>query len=203
MKASQDIGRMTTQYLERVKTAMDRLSVRDIERAVRALHGAYRTGRHVFIVGNGGSASTASHMACDLSKNIFGQFRDDAAPAGRFKVLALTDGVPVMTAWANDSAYDQIFVEQVRTFVDPGDVLIAISGSGNSPNVVKATELAKSMGATTIGLLGFAGGKLTTLVDIPLVVDSDDYGAIEDIHLMLNHLLTACLRDVIAAETIA
>jgi len=179
---------------------MDTVPVANIERAVQTLYAAYRAGRKVLIVGNGGSASTASHMACDLSKNIFGQFLGTSEPTGRFKVLSLTDNVPVMTAWANDTAYDRIFVEQVRTFIDPGDVLIAITGSGNSPNVVNATLLAQSLGATTIALLGFDGGKLATLADIPLIVASDDYGPIEDIHLMLNHLMTMCLRELIAAE---
>ena len=139
------------------------------------LYAAYREGRKVLIVGNGGSAATASHMACDLAKNVFGQFPGDAAPSGRFKVLALTDNIPLITAWANDAGYDRVFLEQVRTFTDPGDVLVAISGSGNSPNVVEAVKLARRLGAETIGILVFSGGKLKDLVDRAVIVTSDGH----------------------------
>jgi D-sedoheptulose 7-phosphate isomerase len=118
-------------------------------------------------------------------------------------VLSLTDNVPLITAWANDAGYERVFLEQVRTFTDPGDVLVAISGSGNSPNVVEAVKLAKAMKAETIGILGFAGGKLKDLVDTALIVASDDYGPVEDVHMALDHIFTVCLREMIDADSSA
>jgi len=194
-----DVRGMAEQYFAKVKAAMDAMPLHVVDTVVERLYRAYVEGRTVLVIGNGGSASTASHMACDLSKNVFGQFPGGAAPTGRFKVLALTDNVPTITAWANDTEYSRVFSEQVRTFVDAGDVVIAISGSGNSPNVVQAVQLAKRMGAYTIGFLGFGGGRLGSLVDCPLVVVSAEYGPVEDIHLMLNHLVTECLKRKIAS----
>lgn len=201
MKPDVDVRGTVQGYLGRLRAALDSLPVDAVEEIVHRLYAAYREGRKVLIVGNGGSAATASHMACDLAKNVFGQFPGDATPTGRFKVLSLTDNIPLMTAWANDAGYDRIFVEQVRTFTDPGDVLIAISGSGNSPNVVEAVKLARRLGAETIGILGFKGGKLKDLVDRAVIVSSDDYGPIEDLHMALDHIVTTCLRDMIARDT--
>lgn len=200
MKRDVDVRGTVTAYLGRLRAAIDSLPLEAVEGLVDRLYAAYREGRKVLIVGNGGSAATASHMACDLAKNVFGQFPGDAAPSGRFKVLALTDNIPLITAWANDAGYDRVFLEQVRTFTDPGDVLVAISGSGNSPNVVEAVKLARRLGAETIGILGFSGGKLKDLVDRAVIVTSDDYGPIEDLHMALDHIVTTCLREMIARE---
>jgi D-sedoheptulose 7-phosphate isomerase len=200
MKPDMDVRGTVTGYLGRLRAAIDSLPVEAVEGVVKRLYAAYREGRKVLIVGNGGSAATASHMACDLAKNVFGQFPGDAAPTGRFKVLALTDNIPLITAWANDAGYERVFLEQVRTFTDPGDVLVAISGSGNSPNVVEAVKLARHLGAETIGILGFTGGKLKDLVDRAVIVASDDYGPIEDLHMALDHIVTTCLREMIERE---
>jgi D-sedoheptulose 7-phosphate isomerase len=131
---------------------------------------------------------------------VFGQFPGDSLPRGRFRVLALTDNISLLTAWANDAGYHRVFIEQMRTYFEHGDVLIAISGSGNSPNVVEAVLLARNLGVETIGLVGFGGGKLKELVDHAIVVASNEYGPIEDVHLMLNHIITACLRERIAPK---
>jgi D-sedoheptulose 7-phosphate isomerase len=203
MSRQPDVRGMTRDYLARLRAALDSLPLEAVEAVVARLYAAYREGRKVLIVGNGGSAATASHMACDLAKNIFGQFPGDSTPKGRFKVLSLTDNVPLITAWANDAGYERVFLEQVRTFTDPGDVLVAISGSGNSPNVVEAVKLAKAMKAETIGILGFAGGKLKDLVDTALIVASDDYGPVEDVHMALDHIFTVCLREMIDADSSA
>jgi D-sedoheptulose 7-phosphate isomerase len=143
----------------------------------------------VFIVGNGGSAATASHFACDLAKGTIITGRP------RFRVMALTDNVPLMTAWSNDVSYEDVFVEQLRNVIRRGDVLVAISGSGNSENVLRAVELTSQMGGITIGLSGFSGGELSTLVDVPVVVPCEVMAQIEDVHLTLCHLVCAVLRE--------
>ena len=185
------------EYLTRLTATLGSLPVDAIEAAVQRLYMAYQERQQILIIGNGGSATTASHMACDLAKNVFGQFQRDTSK-GRLKVLALTDNIALITAWANDAGYESVFLEQVRTLIEPGDVLVAISGSGSSRNVVEAVKLARSMKASTIGILGFRGGQLRHLLDIPIVVDSNDYGVIEDIHMALNHIFTMCLKQLIA-----
>jgi D-sedoheptulose 7-phosphate isomerase len=183
-------------YVSRVRRAVDTLPKDDIRELVGLLHAAYREGRTVFIVGNGGSAATASHMACDLSKNIF-EDGSDVAP-NRFRVLALTDNAAFVTAFANDLGYTSIFAKQLEALADPGDVLVALSASGNSPNVIEATLRARKMGLVTVGILGFGGGRMKGLVDLRVVVDSHEYGPVEDCHLVLNHLVTNSLRALIA-----
>ncbi len=155
---------------------------------LQLLERAFVERRQVFIVGNGGSAATASHMANDLMLGV-------AKEGGRgFRAIALTDSVPLMTAIANDTGYDNVFTAQLRALGRPGDVLIAISGSGKSPNVVEAVKVAREIGIMTVGFLGMGGGQLRELVDAAIVVPSNDYGLIEDIHLMLDHLMTAYFR---------
>jgi D-sedoheptulose 7-phosphate isomerase len=140
-------------------------------------------------MGNGGSASTASHMASDLNK---GANRTDAP---RFSAIALTDNIPLMMAWANDSSYDDVFIEQLRNHLEKGDVVIGISGSGNSLNVLKAIGYANSSGATTIGLAGFDGGELAKMAKISYTVPSHCMQQVEDVHLILEHMLSMILRD--------
>jgi D-sedoheptulose 7-phosphate isomerase len=139
-------------------------------------------------MGNGGSAATASHMANDLNKLAI------VPEQPRFRAISLSDNVPCMTAWANDSAYEDIFAEQLSNFLDPGDVVIAISASGNSPNVIKAIRLAREMGAITIGFTGKDGGQLKPLVDICLCIPSDHLGVQEDGHIILDHVIANALR---------
>lgn len=146
-------------------------------------------GANVFFLGNGGSATTASHMACDLGKSTIKQGRN------RLRCMALSEAIGTITAWANDFSYADIFAEQLRSIGRPGDVVVGISGSGNSPNVLKALEVAKSMGMRTIGLIGSGGGKMKPLCEISIVVPSHNMGHIEDVHLLINHALTEYLRD--------
>jgi len=143
---------------------------------------ANESGRMVYLFGNGGSASLASHFACDLGKGTA-----YCNGGKRFRVLALTDNIPTMTAWANDCSYEDIFAEQLRNFVQPHDVAFAISGSGNSKNVLNALHVAREASATTIGVTGFAGGKMKSLCDICVVVPSDNMQIIEDLHLSMAH----------------
>ena len=157
---------------------------------VAVLDEARKKGKAVFIFGNGGSAATASHFACDLAK---GTIRPDRP---RFKVQALTDNLPVFSAWANDTSYDRVFAEQLENYLALGDVVVAISGSGNSPNVLGGVRAARAKGAMTIGFTGFDGGRLKDLVEIPLVVPNNTMEQIEDVHLLLGHLITTCLKNI-------
>lgn len=180
-------------YLENVRGLLADAPLAGIKEVADLLIDAYRSGKQVFVIGNGGSAATASHFACDLQKSI-GLYGDR-----KFKVMALTDSVPVLTAWANDFDYSDVFKGQLTTWAEPGDIVIAISGSGNSPNVIRAVELAREIGAVTIGLSGFAGGKLHEVVDHSIVIKSDNMQHIEDVHMVLAHLLFRYLLEEITS----
>ena len=150
---------------------------------------ARKDGRTIFFFGNGGSASTASHFVVDIGKATI---RGDGR---RFRCVALVDNVESVTAWANDADYSKVFSEQLKGLAHPNDVAVGISGSGNSPNVLEAVRTARALGLATVGLTGMGGGKLKDLVDVPLVVPSNSMQHIEDVHLLVCHLLTAYLRD--------
>ena len=177
-------------YLNELLNRLDKAAIAGL---MQELELARQNGNTVFIVGNGGSASTASHMANDLG---LGTATGEGTP---FRVLSLTDNVAVMTAIANDEGYDRLFVSQLVIHYRPGDKLLVISGSGNSPNVVAAAEWVKNKGGTVIGLTGFDGGKVKDLCDIVINVETpvgqhECYGPIEDIHMILDHLVTTWLR---------
>lgn len=178
-----------TQYISDLEALLEKLPVEDIDRVVSLLEKTRESGSQVFIIGNGGSAATASHFACDLSKGTISEGKQ------RIKAFALTDNVHLLTAWANDTSYDMVFAEQINNYVEPGDVVIAISGSGNSPNVLNGVTVAREKGATTIGLIGFNGGKLKDLVDIHVIAPIDNMERAEDMHLLFEHIITACLRE--------
>ena len=178
-----------TTYLHQTIIALGRLPVDRVSQVVRVLRDVRDRGNNIFIFGNGGSAATASHFASDLAKGAI----CDGKP--RLKAFALTDNVPLLSAWANDTVYDNIFSEQLENFVEPGDAAIAISGSGNSPNVLNGAKVARARGAITIGFTGFDGGKLKGLVDIAIIVPSHSMEQVEDIHLLLEHVITTCLRQ--------
>lgn len=184
------------EYISHLQAAISALSMNSIRRVIGLLLQAYENERRVFILGNGGSASTASHFACDLGKStIHGN-------GGRFKVISLTDNVALMTAWANDSSYDDIFKEQLENLLEVRDVVIGISASGNSKNVLNAIEYANSKNCATIGFVGFGGGKLSGMVDECIIVESERYGPVEDIHLMLEHMISFCIAEELANESI-
>lgn len=183
------------QYIQELQRCLNVLNTDRIIETFEILMNAYTMNKKVFIFGNGGSASVASHMACDMSKGTLQRVYDSREK--RLKVISLTDNVALMTAFANDLSFDDIFVQQLRNLVEPGDVVIALSGSGNSPNVIKAVEYAKLCGAKTIGILGFkTGGKLGTMVDCAILADSNFYGPSEDIQLILDHIITAWISKV-------
>jgi D-sedoheptulose 7-phosphate isomerase len=176
-------------YILAVTDVLRNLPFESIDRISQELCKAYESNRSVFVFGNGGSAALASHCACDLGKGTAVNGKR------RFRVLALTDNVPLMTAWANDAHYDEIFAEQLRTFLQPDDVVLAISGSGNSPNILKGLQAARDLGAVTIGLTGFQGGKMKSLCDFCAVVPSDNMQMIEDVHLSMSHAIFLSLRE--------
>lgn len=179
------------EYAEQIKATLDQMPWTKLQSVVGMLHLAWLNGQQVFVMGNGGSAATASHMACDLNKNT--------AIAGRprLRVMSLNDNMALFSAHGNDNGYENVFAEQLFTFVRPGDVVIAISASGNSPNVLTAVRLAKAQGAITIGWSGYEGGALAHLADLSIVVPSHVIEQIEDIHLMMEHMATTGLRHAI------
>ena len=181
-------------YLSDLGEALERMDVDPVVDVLRVLEEAYVEGCTVFLAGNGGSASTASHFAVDLAKTVRGYPPGPAADG--FRVWSLADNIGLITAWANDEGYDRVFSEQVLRIGKPGDVLIVISGSGNSPNVVRAVEATQECSMITIGLLGMGGGKLGPMVDYSVVIDSQDYGVIEDAHMALGHLIARHFRTL-------
>jgi D-sedoheptulose 7-phosphate isomerase len=183
-------------YIDEVSSSVAKLPLAQIARFAETVERAYRDDRQVFVIGNGGSASTASHMACDLAKNIYPA--TSAPGVRRFRVLSLTDNVALITALANDCGYDRVFAEQLSYYARPSDLVIAISASGNSPNVLEGLAAARTAGARTAALLGFDGGRARELADVSVVVDSRNYGHVEDAHLVVNHLVTAWMRRVVA-----
>ena len=175
-------------YLSAVSATFGKLPVGGIAQVVELLAQAQVNRKRVYIFGNGGSAATASHFASDLAKGAISKGKP------RIKAFALTDNVPLLSAWANDATYESIFAEQLENFIEPGDIAIGISGSGNSPNVLNGVKVAKAKGAATIGFIGFDGGKLKDMVDLALIVPSHNMEQVEDIHLLLEHVITTCLR---------
>lgn len=175
-------------YLTEMQSTLSNLPIDSIERVVRLLREARSQKKRVFLFGNGGSAATASHLACDLAKGTSTKGKP------RMRVVSLTDNVPLISAWANDSSYEDIFAQQLQEQVEPGDIVIGISGSGKSPNVLNAIKVARSAGAITVGLTGLDGGDLKNLVDLCIVVPDNSIDQVEDVHLMLGHIITSCLR---------
>lgn len=185
------------QYSDEIAQTLKQLPWDKVQQMVELLHAARMNHHQVFVMGNGGSASTASHMACDLGKNTIVEGQP------RFRIQAFTDNMAAFSAYANDCGYENVFAEQVESFVRPNDVVVAISASGNSPNVLKAVKLARSLQAHTIGWSGYEGGALAGLVDIPIVVPNHCIEQIEDIHLILEHMVTTALRLAIRDEVAA
>lgn len=176
-------------YREAVIEATRRVDLKTVEQAVNVLEEAYRLGRSVYVIGNGGSAANASHLAEDLSMGAMPDLEGK-----RFRVLSLTDNVPFITALANDRGYERVFELQLRQFAQQGDVLIAISGSGNSPNVLRAATYARSVGMTVIALTGFDGGRLASMADVHVHVPHPNMCQSEAVHGILMHMITDMLR---------
>lgn len=183
------------EYLARCAAEFEKLDFSVIEALGSEIYDAYEDGRFVFICGNGGSGSNSSHLCEDLGKSTLDRkdFTNDAMK--RLKVLSLTDNTPYILAWGNDEGFDRIFVEQLKNFASPDDVLIAISGSGNSPNILRAVDWANAKGMRTWGITGYSGGTLSQTAHHNLHVPLDDMGMVECIHLLAFHWV---LNDVYA-----
>jgi D-sedoheptulose 7-phosphate isomerase len=183
-----------TGYLGRLQDAIDELPLDRLETIGEMLYRAYRNERQVFTVGNGGSASTASHMAADLGKNTI------KPNMRRFRILSLNDNAAIVTALANDLGYEHVFSEQLINLIRPGDLLVTVSASGNSPNVLNAMRYAQEQCAEVIGVLGFDGGAAADIADVAIVVPSFDYGVVEDVHLIINHILVDYFKARLADD---
>lgn len=178
-------------YFTELEHTMRSISLPDLQKVLSLLEQAYRKGHRIFIMGNGGSAATASHFALDLAKNTI------MPGAPRLKAISLTDHVPLITAWSNDTAYEHIFAEQLANLIEPGDAAIGISTSGNSPNVINALHLAREYRASTIGLLGAKGGKIKEIVDVYILAPGQNIEQEEDAHMILAHVITRHMRGVV------
>ena len=184
---------MTASFPELYKAdlfqAIETIDMEKVGKAIEILKQAREANRRIFVCGNGGSASTASHFVCDMIKGA--SFKRDK----RFRVMALTDSLPTITAYSNDVSYECVFVEQLKNFAEPGDVLIAISGSGNSPNVLRAVEYANSIDCQTIALSGRDGGKLGPMAQLNIQAAHPHMGRIEDAHMIVMHMICYYFMD--------
>jgi D-sedoheptulose 7-phosphate isomerase len=186
-------------YLSRVCQEIRRLDIAQVESVSGLIEHAYDSGRFVFIIGNGGSGANASHLCEDLAKCTLCDFENQK----RLKVLSLTDNTAGIMAWANDEGYDRVFVEQLKNLASPGDLLLAISGSGNSPNILKAVDWANRHGLTTVGFSGFSGGRLKAMAHHDLHVAIDDMGIVESIHQVVFHWIIDDLHRRFSAKVAA
>ena len=176
-------------YLTGLKELIDHIAESQIEQLSALLEDVWRNDRRVLIMGNGGSAGTASHIVNDLQKCL-------QLEAGKpLKAICLSDNTPLILAWANDTEFANIYAPQVECWAEPGDLVIAISGSGNSPNIIRAVEMANSIRAFTFGMAGFRGGKLAAAAAECLIVESENMQQIEDIHMIVLHVTFSTLRE--------
>jgi D-sedoheptulose 7-phosphate isomerase len=172
-----------TEYKSRLLQTLESIDLDKVSEIIGVLARARDEGRQIFVCGNGGSASTANHFACDMVKGAsYGRDK-------RFRITALSEQIPTLTAYANDVGYEAVFAEQLKNFAREGDVLLALSGSGNSPNVIHAVEYANSIGCLTIGLSGRDGGKLAPLAKLSVHIQEDHMGRIEDAHMVICHMI--------------
>lgn len=174
-------------FLQRVSEELARVDPTEVRALADAIYECYEHRRFVFVIGNGGSGSNASHFCEDLGKGTLRREDFENDHKQRLRILSLTDNTPYILAWGNDEGFDRVFVEQLKNLASPGDLLIAISGSGNSPNILRAVEWAKRNGLKTFGCTGFSGGKLRALADQSLHVPLDDMGIVESVHLTAFH----------------
>ncbi|MFN7937238.1 MAG: SIS domain-containing protein [Bryobacteraceae bacterium] len=177
------------QYKTDLTKALAGIDSEKVQEAIEVLKEARENDRQIFVFGNGGSASTASHFACDMVKGASWN------RAKRFRIMALTDQLPTITAYSNDVSYDVIFMEQLKNFARPDDVVMGISGSGNSPNVLRAMEYANSIGCKTIALTGRDGGQLAPLAKLNIHVANPHMGRIEDGHMIICHMICYYFMD--------
>jgi D-sedoheptulose 7-phosphate isomerase len=188
-KTNMDYNRKITEYFEYLKTTIDKVSNDEINCFINLLKNSRDDDKTIFVMGNGGSASTASHYVCDFNKGL--SYKKDK----KFKFISLNDNIPTIMAYANDVSYDDIFAEQLKNYFKEGDVVIGISGSGNSPNVIKAIKYANENNGITVGLTGFDGGKLKLISQNNIHVPINNMQIAEDLHLIINHCVMTILYD--------
>ena len=181
-------------YIEELKEVLDGFPHEQFELFVDAMLNAYHNEKRIFVMGNGGSASTASHWVCDINKGC------SLGKENKFKMMCLNDSISTMLAYANDLSYEDVFVEQLKNFFESGDLVIGISGSGNSENVLRAIDYANNNGGTTVGLCGYSGGKLFQMVDIPILAKVDDMQKVEDIHMIVAHMSMQRIMQKVSAD---
>jgi D-sedoheptulose 7-phosphate isomerase len=184
------------EYRTQLLETISKIDLSKVHQAIEWFKEAREHGRHIFVCGNGGSASTASHFTCDIVKGASYNRR------ARFRILALTDSLATLTAYSNDVGYECVFVEQLKNFAKPNDILLAISGSGNSPNVIRAMEYANATGCRTIALTGRDGGKLGSLAQLNIHAPVSHMGRIEDAHMIVCHMIGYFFMDTEYADTV-
>lgn len=186
-----EFSNFAANYLDRLKKVLDAFDGGAFAEMVDAVLEAYSRDAHIFIMGNGGSGSTASHLACDINKGCCIDLTK------KFKMICLNDNMPTMLALANDLSYEAVFEEQLKNFFNPGDLVIGISGSGNSENVLRAVGYAAAHGGKTAGWCGFGGGRLAAMVDLAFVVQSHDMQQVEDAHMVMAHMLMQAVHGAL------
>lgn len=185
-----EINDFAKNYLGDLKELINTIDVNEITEFIKRLENAYKNGKTIFIMGNGGSAATASHFACDINKGVSLKLQK------KFKVLCLNDNIPIILAYSNDISYDSVFIEQLKNFIGNDDLVIGISGSGNSKNVLNAIEYANKIGAKTFGIIGCNGGRLKNVAQKSLIIMSFDMQKIEDCHMILVHLIMQYFNSI-------
>jgi D-sedoheptulose 7-phosphate isomerase len=178
-------------YLKKFTDILQQINLTEVETAINLIQEKYDQGKTIFVIGNGGSAANASHFAQDMAKGVF----LDQSVAKRIRALSLTDNTPYMTALGNDDGYDRIFEAQLRTFANEGDLLVIISGSGNSKNVLRAIDFCKEKGLSTIGFSGFDGGKMKTSLDVEVHIPLNEMCTVESVHSVIFHYIIIELRE--------
>jgi D-sedoheptulose 7-phosphate isomerase len=182
-------------YLDTLRSVLNEVPTADLERVIEIFEDAYKRDAVIYICGNGGSWATAGHWVCDFSKGT------NAEGRRRMRMISLGDNVPMLTAYGNDVHYNQVFSEPVLTYVRKGDVVVLLTASGNSPNILEAAAAAKKVGAVSVGLIGFGGGKLAALVDHAVTVNCREYGPVEDLHMILDHIISLYMREFVSRSS--
>ena len=189
------MSHFSQQYLTGLCSLLNDFPHENFDKMIQEIMSSYHEERNIFVMGNGGSGSTASHWTCDVNKGCC------LTLDKKFKMICLNDNVPTMMAYANDISYDDVFVESMKNFYKPDDLVIGISGSGNSKNVLKAIEYAKMNDGRTVGLCGYAGGKLLDMVDIPLLAKVNDMQKVEDVHMIIVHMSMQAIATELGLQT--
>ncbi len=181
-------------YFERLNETLSKLKISELEKLEEIIFNAYKDNKTIFVIGNGGSASAATHWACDFSK---GTKVEGKKP---LRCISLTDNIAIMTAISNDISYEDVFVEQLKVFLSSGDILIGISASGNSENIVKALQYCKDNGGIAVAIVGFTGGKCREIANHTIYIPNNEYGIVEDIHIIIDHMISQKIKKRIEDE---